>query len=132
MQDKYYGRYPNHIRAAQQAVCAAIANACPPRKLHVVAESVGATVDRLSEGRKHWSHWVGGTRESLMDLRGKIRSDSMDEAWIEFAIGIWKDNTRRSERAKDSLCMLTDVAPCRPCHAPVPPHAIPCRTVPHP
>ena len=27
----------------------------------------------------------------------------MDEAWIEFAIAIWKDNTRRSERAKDSL-----------------------------
>lgn len=103
LQDKYNGRYPNHIRAAQQAVCAAIANACPPRKLLVIADSVGANVERLSEGRKHWSQWVDGTSESLMDLRGKIRSDSMDEEWIDFAIGIWKDNARRSERAKDSL-----------------------------
>ena len=38
LQDKYVGRYPNHIRAAQQAVCAAIANAAPPRKLHVISE----------------------------------------------------------------------------------------------
>ena len=103
LQDKYLGRFPNHVRAAQQAVCAAIANAAPPRKLHVISEELGVSVERLSEGRKHWSDWVAGGRESLMDLRGKIRSDSMDEAWIEFAIGIWKDNTRRSERAKDSL-----------------------------
>lgn len=103
LHDKYHGRYPNHIRAAQQAVCAAIANVVPPRKLHVVSESVGVSVDRLSEGRKHWSQWVSGDRESIMQLRGKIRSDSMPDEWIDFAIGIWKDNTRRSERAKDSL-----------------------------
>jgi hypothetical protein len=103
LQDRYHGRFPNHVRAAQQAVCAAIGNAVPPRKLHIVAASVGASVDRLSEGRKHWAEWLSGDRESLMDLRGKIRADWMDEEWIEFALGIWKDNTRRSERAKDSL-----------------------------
>ena len=103
LQERYHGRYPNQIRAAQQAVCAAIANAVPPRKLHVISKEFGISVDQLSLGRKHWSAWIAGDRESLMDLRGKIRSDSMDEAWIEFAIAIWKDNTRRSERAKDSL-----------------------------
>ena len=33
LQDRYHGRFPNHVRAAQQAVCSAIANAVPPRKL---------------------------------------------------------------------------------------------------
>jgi hypothetical protein len=108
LQGRYSGRYPNHMRAAQQAVCAAIGNAVPPRKLHVVSASIGAPVDRLAEGRKHWSEWLSGDRESLMDLRGKIRDDSMDEAWIEFGINIWKDNTRRSERAKDSLSNPND------------------------
>lgn len=103
LQDRYLGRYPNHVRAAQQAVCAAIANAAPPRKLHVISEAVGVSVDRLSEGRKHWSEWVGGDRESIMDLRGKARADGMPDAWIEFAIDIWKTHTRRSERAKDSV-----------------------------
>lgn len=103
LQDSYAGRYPNHIRAAQQAVCAAIANAVPPRKLHVVSEELGISVDRLSEGRKHWSQWMSGDRNSLMDLRGKIRDDEMKEEWIEFAVDTWKTLTRRSERAKDSL-----------------------------
>lgn len=103
LQDKYNGRYPNHIRAAQQAVCAAIANAAPPRKLHVIAEAVGASVDRLSEGRNHWTEWMNGDRESLMDLRGKMRSDGMPDEWVEFAVDIWKANTRRSERSKDSV-----------------------------
>lgn len=108
LKDQYRGRYPNHIRAAQQAVSAAIANAVPPRKLHVVAQEVNArllalaSVEQLAIGREHWADWVAGNRESLMDLRGKIRKDSMDEAWIEFAISVWVDNTRRSERAKDT------------------------------
>lgn len=103
LREKYSGRYPNHVRAAQQAVCAAIANAVPPRKLHVIQEAVGVSIDRLSEGRKHWSDWVSGEREAIADLRGKIREDGMNEAWIEFALDIWKANTRRSERAKDSV-----------------------------
>ena len=44
LQDRYNGRFPNHVRAAQQAVCSAIANAVPPRRLHVVSASVGASV----------------------------------------------------------------------------------------
>lgn len=103
LRDRFHGRYPNHVRAAQQAVCAAISNAVPPRKLHVVSEAMGISLDRLSEGRKHWSEWVCGDRESIMDLRAKVRDDKMNEEWISFAISIWTDNTRRSERAKDSI-----------------------------
>lgn len=103
LQDRYSGRFPNSIRAAQQAVCTAIANAAPPRKLHVISEAVGVSSERLSEGRLHWAQWVAGDRETLADLRGKIRADSMDEKWIDFAIDIWKSTTRRSERAKDSV-----------------------------
>lgn len=104
LRDRYNGRYPNQVRAAQQAVCAAIANAAPPRKLHVISEAVGISTERLSEGRKHWSEWLSGDRESIMDLRGKMRNDGMPEEWVEFAISIWIDKTRRSERAKDSVC----------------------------
>lgn len=103
LRDRYHGRYPNHVRAAQQAVCAAIANAAPPRKLHLISEAVGASIVRLSEGRKHWSEWVSGDRQSIMDVRGKIRCDGIPEEWVEFAVDIWKNNTRRSERAKDSV-----------------------------
>ena len=103
LQDKYKGRYPNDIRAVQQGVCAAIANACPRNKLGVISDELGISIEQLSKGRKHWSEWVSGDRESLVDLRGKIRSDGMDEAWIEFALDVWTSSTRRSERAKDSL-----------------------------
>lgn len=103
LRDRYNGRYPNNVRAAQQAVCAAIVNAAPPRKLHVISEAVGASVDRLSEGRKQWSEWLSGDRESIMDLRGKLRADRIPVEWVEFAIDLWKDSTRRSERAKDSV-----------------------------
>lgn len=103
LQDRYNGRYPNDIRAAQQAVCAAIANAAPPRKLSVISTELGISVERLAEGRKHWSDWVAGGRESIMDLRGKARSDGMKEEWIEFAVDTWLKSTRRSERAKDNV-----------------------------
>lgn len=103
LSDRYHGRYPNQVRAAQQAVCSAIANSAPPRKLHVLSEALGVSVERLSEGRRHWSEWISGGRETLMDVRGKARSDGMPEEWIEFAIDVWTNNTRRSERTKDSL-----------------------------
>lgn len=46
LQDEHHGRYPtNDIRAAQQAVCAAIANAVPARKLHLLHKAVGISVD---------------------------------------------------------------------------------------
>lgn len=103
LRDRYEGRFPNHVRAAQQAVCAAVANAVPTRKLHVVSAELGVSIERLSEGRKHWTEWVSGDRESIADLRGNMRSDGMDDKWIEFAIDVWKTSTRRSERAKDSV-----------------------------
>lgn len=92
------------MRAAQQAVSAAISNAVPPRKLHVLSEELGISIDWLSEGRQHWSEWVvNGGRENIIDLRGKIRSYGMDEQWIESAIDIWTKSTRRSESVKDSV-----------------------------
>ena len=36
-------------------------------------------------------------------MRGQLRSDRMDEAWVQHGIDIWKRETRRSERAKDSV-----------------------------
>ena len=108
--DRHLGRFPQHMRAAQQAVCAAIANAVPPRKLHVLAAEFDVTIERLAEGRKHWSEWLSGDRESLADLQAKMRSDKMDEAWVAHAVDVWTTHTRRSERAKDSLRNPNDKA----------------------
>ena len=101
--ERHLGRFPQHMRAAQQAVCAAIASAVPPRKLHVLAAEFDVTVERLAEGRRHWADWLSGDRESIADLEAKMRSDKMDEEWVSFAINIWTSSTRRSERAKDSV-----------------------------
>lgn len=45
-----------------------LTDAAPKRKLHVIANAVGASIGRLSQGRKHWSEWVSGDREPIMDL----------------------------------------------------------------
>lgn len=76
LQDRYHGRYPNHIRAAQQAVCAAIANSVPPRKLHVIQEAVGVSTDRLSEGRRsrEWSHSICRISQTRCILRCRPNS----------------------------------------------------------
>ena len=63
--ERHLGRFPQHMRAAQQAVCAAIANAVPPRKLHVLAAEFDVTVERLAEGRKHWSDWLSEWRQRI-------------------------------------------------------------------
>ena len=77
--ERHLGRFPQHMRAAQQAVCSAIANAVPPRKLHVLAEEFNVTVESLSEGRRHWEKWLSGDRESIQDLAAEVRSDKMDD-----------------------------------------------------
>lgn len=46
---------------------------------------------------------LSGDRESLTDLHSKVRADGMEEEWIEFAVDMWKSNTRQSECAKDSV-----------------------------
>lgn len=98
------------MRAAQQAVCAAIANNAPLRQLHVISQEFGISVDRLAEGRRHWSEWVGGGRESIMDLRCKVRNDGMDEAWVEFALDVCGRAVRAGLSAKDSICNPNDKA----------------------
>ena len=101
--ERHRGRFPQHMRAAQQAVCAAISNAAPQRKLHVLASEFNISAERLSEGRKHWTSWLCGDRESIADLCGQARSDRMPDEWLAHAVDTWTGQTRRSERAKDSL-----------------------------
>ena len=39
----------------------------------------------------------------LTELRGAMRKDKIKQDWVDFAIGVWADNTRKSERKRDSI-----------------------------
>lgn len=103
LRERYEGRYPNHIRAAHQAVSAAITSKVPPRKLSVVAEATGISIESLSVGRKRWNQWFDGTEEQLMDMRGRVRADKMNEEWLEFAAHVWEKETRPAPSTKCSI-----------------------------
>lgn len=103
LRQRFSGRYPNEIRAAHQAVSAAITSKVPRNKLSVVAEATGMSLESLSDGRRRWASWFDGTEEHMIEFRGQIRSDKMDEAWIEFAINVWVTETRPDPSTKCSI-----------------------------
>lgn len=103
LRERFAGRYPNEIRAAHQAVSAAIMSKVPTRKVAVVAEATGFTYDSLIDGRHRWAAWFAGTEKQLTELRGKVRSDKMEEAWIEFAAKVWVEETRPAPSTKCSI-----------------------------
>ena len=103
LRERYHGRFPNDIRAAHQAVSAAISSKIPHNKLTVVAQATGFSYEALSSGRRRWRLYFDGTAENLIEFRGQIRSDKMDEAWVEFAACVWKDATRPDPSTKASI-----------------------------
>ena len=73
--DRYKGRYPNKIRAADQIVCAAICNDSSERKLSVIAhrclfESIGSCQKHMFE------LYLEGDCKTFFEPRGKLRDDS--------------------------------------------------------
>ena len=100
---RYNGRYPNDVRAAQQGAAAAIANKIPTGKLGVVSAATGFPVALLSAGRDRWQSWFDGDADQLGDFRGQVRSDKMDNDWIDFAVGIWRTETRPDPSTKASI-----------------------------
>ena len=54
LHNKYKGRFPNNVRAAHQAVCAAISGTVPQKSLLVIADTTGASVDALKHGQQRW------------------------------------------------------------------------------
>ena len=58
LEEKYKRRFPNDVRAAHQAVCAAITAAAPAKSLLVVACATGASVAALRRGRQRWTGWM--------------------------------------------------------------------------
>lgn len=100
---RYKGRYPNEIRAAHQAVSSAITSKVPRNKLSVVAQATGFCVDALADGRRRWALWFDGTEQHMIEFRGQVRSDRMDEAWIDFAVTVWETETRPDPATKCSI-----------------------------
>lgn len=103
LRQRFSGRYPNEIRAAHQAVSAAITSKVPRNRLSVVAEATGMSLESLSDGRRRWASWFDGTEEHMIEFRGQIRSDKMNEAWIEFATNVWVTETRPDPSTKCSI-----------------------------
>lgn len=103
LRERFSGRYPNVIRAAHQAVSAAITSKVPRNKLSVVANATGFSLEALADGRRRWVLWFDGTQEQLVELRGQTRSDKMDEAWLEFAAHVWETETRPDPSTKCSI-----------------------------
>ena len=106
LQDACSGRHPNVIRAGQQAVAVATSNKVPIGHLKAVAKTVGASCDQLRIAKTKWHDIVEGEVKdllSLMELRGKVRKDKMSDEMTDFTISVWNDNTRASERKKDSM-----------------------------
>ena len=93
IQDRYKGRYPNEIRAAQQIVCSAIANSSSDRKLGVIAAATGATVQQLSSGRSKFQMYLAGDIPTFFELRGKMRDEHMPDEWIDLAVDVWCEMT---------------------------------------
>jgi hypothetical protein len=103
LRQKYRGRYPNSIRAVQQGVCSAISNRCTKGQLAVVSKEFGVPEDKLVDGQSRFLEWFDGDREKLVDFRGAVRSDKLPEEWVELAVRVWTEETRRSEKTKDSI-----------------------------
>ena len=102
LHEKYKGRFPNNVRAAHQAVCAAISGTVPQKSLLVIAGATGASVDALKRGQQRWIGWIED-RGLLYDLRGKERSDKLPDKYVQLAVSVWEQVTRPSERKKDQL-----------------------------
>lgn len=103
LRQRFSGRYPNEFRAVHQAVSAAITSKVPRNKLSVVAEATGFSLESLADGRRRWALWFDGNEEHLIEFRGRVRSDKMDEAWIEFAVSVWETETRPDPSTKCSI-----------------------------
>ena len=47
--------------------------------------------------------YLAGNTPTFFELRGKMRDDHMPDEWIDLAVDVWCEMTRKSERKKDSL-----------------------------
>ena len=97
------GRHSNVNRALTQGVCAAVANQVPNGKLKLVADETGFRWHQLKKARDRWKRWCAGEEKELVELRGAVRKDKISEEWVDFAVSVWNDHTRKSERKKDSV-----------------------------
>ena len=103
LHEQFSKRPTNEIRAIKQGVSAAIMAACPDGKKSLLARVTGTSVERLTEGKKRWDDWLSGDEESLVEFRGKIRSDKLLEVWCALAVSVWLNETRPSPNKKDSV-----------------------------
>ena len=74
--------------------------------MHQVAKELGANYRQLLRAKKKWHDLIEGDLKdflSLLELRGKVRKDKWTDDKIEFVISMWNENTRASERKKDSI-----------------------------
>ena len=98
---KHGGRYPNEVRAALQAVYVAVSTSMPPNRAASFARVLGVPVEHLIIGKARGEDYRAGTVNTLVDRRGKERSDKLCEAWMEHAHEVWLQVSRISPKAED-------------------------------
>ena len=106
LRNAHNGRCPNSVRAGMQAVAVSVCNKVPRGQLKAVASETSCSCGQLTKARKKWRQVVEGDvvdLEKLIELKGKTRSDAMSDEHADFVVSVWNDNTRASERAKDSI-----------------------------
>ena len=98
------GRTANMGRAARQAVCAALVVGMEDEQsVNAMGRVLHVDPRHLRRAKKRWEDIFNGDEEAMYDLRGAIRNDKMPREWVDFAINVWLEETRASERAKDTI-----------------------------
>ena len=103
LKSRYNGRFPNNVRAAFQAVASAVSCFVPAGGVAGVARLLDVNPTQLHAGQDRWQNFYAANDASLVELRGKKRSDEMPQKYIDFAHQIWVDNTRPSELKSDCM-----------------------------
>jgi hypothetical protein len=95
------GRFPNSVRAAVQAVSAAV-SATGDSSMAARSRLLGIPAEQLLAGRQKWESFLADEGQ-LTELRGAIRSDKIPDEWLDFLVeDVWLGETRQSEKARDS------------------------------
>ena len=86
LREAYPGRFPNQVRAAVQAVAAAVTTAGNSR-LTDRAKVTGFDIRELRGGQKRWEAFLAdASSDSFISLRAAVRADKIPDEHLDFLV----------------------------------------------
>lgn len=89
------GRYPDKIRQAMQVIATAVSKAAALSRTRAtvkeIGDALGLNPKLISACRDRFDSLNDSEWEALFDDRQAIRSDKMDEEWLDFALEFWTE-----------------------------------------